>query len=67
MKKFRQTEFEDREVEVLVRGFGRRFREELELPERLPHRIAALVRELGEADLAACGGGAVVIPLRPEE
>jgi len=68
VKKFRlrQREVEDGEVDILVRGFGRRFREELELPERLPHRIAALVRQLGEADRGTCGAG-VVIPLRPDE
>lgn len=48
--KFRGAEFDDQEVAVLLRGFGRRFRQELELPERLPLRIAALVRRLDEAD-----------------
>lgn len=49
-EKFRGAEFDDHEAAVLVRGFGRRFRQELALPERLPLRIAALLRRLDDAD-----------------
>lgn len=66
MKKFRQ-ELEEGEADILVRGFGRRFREELALPERLPHRIAALVRQLGDTERGTRGGEGLVIPLWPDE